>query len=220
MNYSYHVIEVRQTEAFAKWLKSLRDAKAAAKIAQRIVRVSSGLLGDMKPVGQGVSELRIDFGPGYRIYFMQRSEILIILLCGGDKSTQARDIRKAKELAADLQAAPAMETSMATRTLPFDPAEHLADPEDQAELLNDALDTGNAVYIANALGIIARARGMSEVARGAGVTREALYKAFSDKGDPRLSTLLGVLKTLDLKLSARPAKGGGARRSKAARKAA
>lgn len=109
---------------------------------------------------------------------------------------------------------------MATKTLPFDPADHLTDPEDQAELLNDALDTGDAVYIANALGIIARARGMSEVARGAGVTREALYKAFSDKGDPKLSTLLGVLKTLDLKLSARPAKTGGAGRRKAARKAA
>ena len=109
---------------------------------------------------------------------------------------------------------------MATKTLPFDPAEHLAHPEDQAELLNDALDTGNVVYIANALGVIARARGMSEVARGAGVTREALYKAFSDKGDPRLSTLLGVLKTLDLKLSARPAKAAGSRRRRVARKAA
>jgi probable addiction module antidote protein len=113
-----------------------------------------------------------------------------------------------------------METSMANKTLPFDPAEHLTDPDDQAELLNEALDSGNAVYIANALGTIARARGMSEVARGAGVTREALYKAFSDKGDPRLSTLLGVLKTLDFKLSARPAKAGSGRRRKAARKAA
>jgi putative addiction module killer protein len=66
------------------------------------VRVSSGLLGDVKPVDEGVSELRIDFGPGYRIYFVRRGKSLIILLCGGDKSTQARDIRKAKELAADL----------------------------------------------------------------------------------------------------------------------
>ena len=96
------MIEVRQTEEFAGWLKSLRDAKTAAKIAQRIIRVSSGLLGDVRPVGEGVSELRIDFGPGYRIYFVLRGKALIILLCGGDKSTQARDIRKAKELAADL----------------------------------------------------------------------------------------------------------------------
>jgi putative addiction module killer protein len=102
VNYSYRVIEVRQTEAFADWLNSLRDAKAAAKIAQRIVRVSAGLLGDVKPVGEGVSELRIDFGPGYRLYFVQQGKVLIILLCGGDKSSQVRDIRKAKELAADL----------------------------------------------------------------------------------------------------------------------
>lgn len=106
------------------------------------------------------------------------------------------------------------------KTLPFDPAEHLTSLEDQAELLNDALDTGNAVYIASALGVIARARGISAVARGAGVTREALYKALSAKGDPRLSTLLGVLKTLDLKLSARHTKTTGAGRRKTARKAA
>jgi probable addiction module antidote protein len=106
------------------------------------------------------------------------------------------------------------------KTLPFDPAEHLTSPEDQAELLNDALDTGDATYIASALGVIARARGISAVARGAGVTREALYKALSARGDPRLSTLLGVLRTLDLKLSARHAKTAGAKRKKPARKAA
>jgi putative addiction module killer protein len=96
------VVEVRQTEEFARWLTSLRDARAAARIAQRIVRVQSGLLGDVKAVGEGVSELRIDYGPGYRLYFMQRGRAVIILLCGGDKGTQARDIRRAKELSAGL----------------------------------------------------------------------------------------------------------------------
>jgi probable addiction module antidote protein len=89
---------------------------------------------------------------------------------------------------------------MATKTIPFDAAEHLRSPEDQAELLNDAFESGNAAYIANALGIVARARGISEVARGAGVTREAL---FSDKGDPKLTTLLGVLKTVAIFVSAK-----------------
>ncbi len=102
MNYSYHMIAVRQTEEFAKWLKSLKDERAAAKIAQRIVRLQSGLLGDVKPVGAGVSELRIDYGPGYRVYFINQSRTIVILLCGGDKGTQTADIRRAKTLAADI----------------------------------------------------------------------------------------------------------------------
>jgi putative addiction module killer protein len=96
------MIVVRQTGEFARWLKSLRDEQAAAKIAQRIVRVQSGLLGDVKPVGEGVSELRIDWGPGYRVYFARQGLVLVILLCGGDKGTQKADIRQAKQMAADL----------------------------------------------------------------------------------------------------------------------
>jgi len=93
---------------------------------------------------------------------------------------------------------------MALKTVPFDAAEHLRSPEDQAELLTDALATGNAAYIANALGTIVRARGMSEVARGAGVSREALYKSLTLKGDPKLTTFMSVLKTMKLELTARP----------------
>lgn len=92
--------------------------------------------------------------------------------------------------------------TMTTKTTPFDAAEHFRSPEDQTDLLNDALASGNATYILNALGTIARARGMGKVAQGAGVTREALYKALSNKGDPKLSTVLGVLGTLNLQLSA------------------
>lgn len=102
MNYSSHVIEVRLTETFRHWLTSLKDKAAAEKIAQRLLRVQSGLLGDAKPVGEGVSELRINTGPGYRVYFIQRGKTLIIVLGGGDKSTQTKDIRKAKETAANL----------------------------------------------------------------------------------------------------------------------
>ena len=96
-------MEVRQTEEFAAWLDGLTDLRAAARIAQRIVRLHSGLMGDVKPVGQGVSELRIDYGPGYRVYFVQRGQVLIILLCGGDKRTQRRDIARAQAVAADLE---------------------------------------------------------------------------------------------------------------------
>ena len=94
---------------------------------------------------------------------------------------------------------------MATKTIEFDAAQHLSSLEYQAELLTDALDSGDAGYIANALGVIARARGMTEVARGAGVTREALYKTLSTDGDPKLTTLLGVIKSLGFKLSAQTA---------------
>lgn len=96
-------MEVRQTEIFAAWMNGLADQRAAERIAQRIVRLQSGLLGDVKPVGGGVSELRVDHGPGYRVYFVQRRRVLIILLCGGDKRTQQRDIERAKALTADLE---------------------------------------------------------------------------------------------------------------------
>ena len=93
------MIEIRQTETYADWFDSLRDRKARARINVRIRRLSLGNPGDVKPVGSGVSELRIDYGPGYRVYFVQRGPMLIILLAGGDKRTQERDIKKALELA-------------------------------------------------------------------------------------------------------------------------
>jgi len=97
------VVEVRQTAIFREWLDCLADQRAASRIAQRIVRLQAGLLGDARPVGDGVSELRIDYGPGYRVYFVQRGRLLIILLCDGDKRSQRRDIARAKFLAAELE---------------------------------------------------------------------------------------------------------------------
>lgn len=92
-------IEIKQTETFAKWFRGLRDRSAKVSITQRIARVASGLLGDVKPVGEGISEIRIHVGPGYRVYFQQSGNTLIILLCGGDKGSQSSDIDKAKALA-------------------------------------------------------------------------------------------------------------------------
>jgi putative addiction module killer protein len=97
------VIEVRQTDGYAKWFDSLRDRQAKARIDIRVRRLSLGNPGDAKPVGEGVSELRIDYGPGYRVYFVQRADVLIVLLAGGDKRTQDQDIRLAKQLARELQ---------------------------------------------------------------------------------------------------------------------
>ncbi|MDO8879435.1 MAG: type II toxin-antitoxin system RelE/ParE family toxin [Coriobacteriia bacterium] len=94
--------EIRETDAYRKWFESLRDINAQMRIAARIRRVSLGNLGDAKSVGDGVSELRITYGPGYRIYFIRHGETVIVLLAGGDKSTQRRDIERAKELARGL----------------------------------------------------------------------------------------------------------------------
>jgi probable addiction module antidote protein len=93
---------------------------------------------------------------------------------------------------------------MTLKTKPFDAAVYLDDEQSQRELLTDAFESGEAAYIAHALGVVARARGMTKVARQAGVTREALYKALSDDGDPRLSTLLGVAKALGIRLTPQP----------------
>lgn len=93
------MIEIRETLTFSDWLESLRDRQARARIQARILRLRVGNLGDVKPVGEGVSELRIDYGPGYRIYFLLKGPELVILLAGGDKKTQARDIKTALTLA-------------------------------------------------------------------------------------------------------------------------
>ncbi len=96
------MIEIRQTETYFQWFGSLRDRQARARINARIRRLSLGNFGDVKPISEGVSELRIDFGPGYRVYFVRRGQTLVVLLAGGDKRTQDRDIKKALKLAREL----------------------------------------------------------------------------------------------------------------------
>ncbi|MER2250201.1 type II toxin-antitoxin system RelE/ParE family toxin [Methylorubrum podarium] len=98
--------EIVRTRVFADWLRGLRDDRAKARIAVRLDRLALGHEGNSKPVGEGVSELRIDYGPGYRIYFTYRDRTLVILLCGGDKSSQKRDIARAKSLAVTLEGKP------------------------------------------------------------------------------------------------------------------
>lgn len=96
------MIEVRKTDLFARWLDDLRDILARARIQARIERLAAGNPGDVEPVGEGVSEMRIHYGPGYRVYFKKRGQQLIILLAGGDKSTQSQDIKTALTLARKL----------------------------------------------------------------------------------------------------------------------
>lgn len=97
------MLQIRKTDVYAAWIDGLHDLKGRARILVRIERLAAGNPGDVKPVGEGVSELRIDFGPGYRVYFTKRGRELVILLAGGDKSTQATDIKTALRLARNLK---------------------------------------------------------------------------------------------------------------------
>jgi putative addiction module killer protein len=96
------MIEIRKTDIYAQWLDGLRDIQARARIQVRVERLAAGNAGDVKPVGEGVSELRIDYGPGYRVYFTRHGSEIVILLAGGDKRTQAADIKTALRLARNL----------------------------------------------------------------------------------------------------------------------
>jgi putative addiction module killer protein len=96
------MIQIRKTKSFVKWLNGLSDIRARSRILVRIERLASGNPGDIKPVGEGVSELRIDYGPDYRVYFVKRGQEMIILLAGGDKGTQVKDIKTAIRLAQNL----------------------------------------------------------------------------------------------------------------------
>jgi putative addiction module killer protein len=99
MGYIPLMIEVRQTGEFSAWLHRLRDANAVARIVARIRRMEQGNPGDINSVGNGVMEMRIDYGPGYRVYYLQRGSTIVILLCGGDKRTQPQDIKRAHKMA-------------------------------------------------------------------------------------------------------------------------
>jgi putative addiction module killer protein len=99
VGYSRHMVEVVRTDEFATWLEKLKDLSGKGRILRRLDRLAQGNPGDVRPIGKGLSELRLNFGPGYRVYYLQDGNTLILLLCGGDKSTQQKDIARAHELA-------------------------------------------------------------------------------------------------------------------------
>ncbi len=96
------MIEIRKTETFAKWIDGLSDIRARARILVRIERLAAGNPGDVKPVGENISEMRIDYGPGYRVYYKKTGQTIVVILAGGDKRTQKKDIKKAQQLANNL----------------------------------------------------------------------------------------------------------------------
>ena len=192
------MIEIRQTEEYARWFGSLRDRRARARIDVRIRRLSLGNPGDVKAIGGGVSELRIDHGPGYRVYFTQRGQNLVILLAGGDKGTQDRDIETALDLARGRQGA----SVVRTETRSWDVADHLETEEDMAAYLESALEDGDPPLLMVALGDIARAKGMAHVAQEAGLGSERLQELLSPDSQPEFATILKVIKALGLRLHA------------------
>lgn len=190
------MFELKQTETFRKWRLGLKDRRAAALIAARLDRLGFGHVGDAASVGEGVQELRLHYGPGYRIYFVQRGGSIIVLLCGGDKGSRSETSRARSAWHGS------GERQMTEILTDYDPAEDLDTPEAITVFVNEALKTDDAAYIAHALGVVARAKGMAGIAREAGLSREQLYRTLSSEGNPTLKTTLAVMKALGISLTA------------------
>lgn len=214
--------EVQRAVSFDSWLDGLTDKIAKKAILDRIVRIEAGLLGDRKGVGGRVGELRIDVGQGYRLYYTIRGRAVVHLLRGGSKKTQKADIGKAEAAVKAMDqvkkgaggsrvrerptgyAAKGTEPVITDEDItfaPFDAADYIrGDDETQIYLLRNALASGHAAYIANAIGAVARARGLSGLERETGIKRQTLNKSLSLKGNPTLETLMTVLGALGLRL--------------------
>ncbi len=191
------VIELKQTETFQKWRTRLKDERARALIASRLDRLAYGHAGDVEPVGNGVSELRIHYGPGYRIYVQKRgtrsSSCCAVV-------TRARKRRTSKRRSVWLMNGA---NEMAEKLTSYDPAADLNSDEAIAIFMAEAFQTSDAGYVAHALGVVARAKGMAQIAVQTGLSREQLYRSFSENGNPTLKTTLAVMKALGIELTAK-----------------
>ena len=172
------MVSIRPLPEFTAWLNGLTDAMVRGVVVARIKRLELGLAGDVKPVGEGVSELRIQLGAGWRIYFARQG-------AGGNAGVTGESMKKRTKVA-DLPA--------------FDAAPYLDSEEAVAAYLTDVIEANDASLLAAALGDIARARGMTEIARSAGITREALYKALRPDSAPRFETVRRVCAALGVRL--------------------
>ena len=192
------MLELRQTDTFRKWRSRLKDVRARALIASRLDRLAFGHAGDVEPVGQGISELRIHYGPGYRIYFKKRDNTVIVLLCGGNKVNASDGYQDGEETAG-----PNGVNEMAENLTIYGPAEDLTSDTAIATFTAEAFATEDAGYISHALGVVARAKGMSQIASETGLSREQLYRSFSGSGNPTLKTMIAVMKALGIELTAK-----------------
>lgn len=196
------MFSIKRTDEFNSWLFSLKDSLTHRRLLARLRKATQGNLGDVKAVGGGVFEMREHFGPGWRMYYIQRGSVLIVMLGGGDKSSQSADIEKAIKLAATVEDR-TMTKKIKVSDLPdFDFSEHLDSEQAIAEYLTVILEENDSALLAAALGDIARARGMTQLAKDAGMGRESLYKALRPDAQPRFETIARVCAALGVKLVA------------------
>jgi probable addiction module antidote protein len=162
----------------------------------RLDRLVAGNPGDVKPVGDGISELRIDYGPGYRFYYQQRGDVLIVLLHGGDKSSQSETSSGQEN---SQRSGPTM---IKTEFTEYDSADYLTSLDRIAAYLEAVLEEAgdDPAFVAQALGTVARSQNFSQIAREVGMSREGLYKALSTDGNPSFATIMKVAKALGLKI--------------------
>ena len=198
------MVEIRQTFVYARWFRRLRDREARVRIDSRIRRLSLSNPGDVRPVGEGVSEIRIDYGPGYRVYFGSEVRPLSSFWPEATRTARSGTYEGRWRWPGDYREVAAMAR---TQTRPWDPAEHLETDEDMAAYLNVALEEGDMSLIMVTLGDIARARRMAVVAQETGLGRESLYKSLSPDGNPEFATVLKVVRALGLQLHATAAPG-------------
>ncbi len=191
-------MEIKQSAEYRKWFKKLRDHKAKAAIQARLdaCKLAGRPFGDIKPVGGPVSEMRFHTGAGYRVYFAMQGNVLMLLLAGGDKSTQQTDIRQAHEHPQRLQGT----TTMSTEFTDYDTSEYLENEQDIIAYLNAIAEYDDPALMQAALGNVAKARGMTQIAKDAG-GRESLYKSLSKDGNPSFQTIAKVIHALGGRLT-------------------
>lgn len=202
-------MRVQMTEVYRDWINALRDRAGRARIQMRIDRLAHGNPGQHRNLTDGVSELKIDVGPGYRVYYTERGGELIVscspVATNRPRSRTSRQLLHSRETCRSPEMPKAAKKLTAkTKTVPYDVSEQLRTPEEMAAYLDAWLTEApdDAAGIARALGNIARAKGMSQVAKDSGLSRESLYKALSENGNPSFATVLKVARALGVRLHA------------------
>jgi len=199
------VYTVKQTHAFSVWLEGIEDGMTRRRLARRLEKAQSGNFGDVALVGEGVSEMREHFGSGWRRYYIQQGSVVIVMLGCGTKRTQKADITAAKKLAKSIEGSIMARKIKNSELKTFDMAEHLDTDKAIAEYIAIVLEENDPAALADALGTVARARGMADVAKSAGIAREALYKALRPGSQPRFETIQRVCVALGVRLTVVPA---------------